>query len=161
MDRGPVEIPVEVPPLIERQMIGILNIWDELGAFGVHHRMKLSANSIRRCFELIEPWKELPRMEFALAEFREVEVRRRAVEGPRLAQDVASKALDPFARRGVCECFAPRHCGLHLRLARSNPFGVAPFSMCDNRRDLRREFAGRPVCERLLPRFWCPGFAKR
>ena len=47
VDRGPVAVAVERPPLIERLVLGILDVGHQLGALGGHHRLEFGGDRHR------------------------------------------------------------------------------------------------------------------
>ena len=66
MNRGPVRIVVERPPLIHRHVLVILHVGDQLGAFRGHDGAQLLDEDFGRRFHLSSHGNSAARVELAL-----------------------------------------------------------------------------------------------
>src|SRR5436309_125551 len=109
VDRGPVKILVERLPLIKREVVRILNVGHELGALGVHDRLKLACDTVDASFDLADPREKISWMEFAFCQFGKMKIRRRAVERSGSPQNIVPKPFNAFALERFGTTFALGH----------------------------------------------------
>ncbi len=155
MDRGPIGIAIERPPLIERQMISILDIGYELGAFGRHHRLHFRSNHVSCCFEFGKPGKISTRMEFAFGDFGIKEMGRLAVVRASAAQRVVAEPRNAVAFVIVAASFAGGGRRFQSILAFIQPGGVPRLALGDDGSELFGEIARWSLRQCMAPGFAC------
>ena len=153
MDRGPVEALVERAPLIERLMLGILNVGHELGPLGGHDRLKLGGDFARRSLERRHPREQPAWVKLALDQARIMKVRRLAVIGVGPPQDVVAKAIEPVTQFVVGALFGVAHGRAQLCVALVLPGRNALLALRNHLRQARRKLARGLLGDRVRPRF--------
>src|SRR5438309_985549 len=152
MDRGPVAVVVERPPLLHRNMLVILHVGDQLGAFRRHHLAKLRADCICRGFQALDPWEQSARVKFTLGQLGKAKVSWIAVVRLGSPNSVATKAIDPPALFAVGSVRGRSHCSLHPSVLSVLPRGIMLLGFGDHLAELLRYSGGRLLGQRMTPR---------
>ena len=66
MNGRPIEVLVELPPLIQGQMLGVDDIRHQFGALGLEQRAQFGGNILRRRLKRADPRKQVIRVKLAL-----------------------------------------------------------------------------------------------
>jgi hypothetical protein len=95
MKRRPGAVPVQLAPLPQRLVLGILNIGNQLRPLRRHQRVELLEDRGRRGFNFGKPGEIPALVELALDQPRIMKMGWLAMVGPRTAHDVAGEAGKP------------------------------------------------------------------
>jgi hypothetical protein len=133
-----------LPVVTREELEALLEAWT---------RERKAQEDLRRRLDLLEPWEEPPRMEFALGQLRIMKVGRLAMIMARPAQRIAAEPLDPPKRFGIRASLGLGHRGFHQRFAAARPLRDVPLAFGNDRRELFRQIAAGPLGERLVPSF--------